>query len=82
MRYFTFRNHVNEMIANNNGTADELCEQICNYTLDVIREMDGIKDKRCFVNLATKKMETIKGNQGNETIDSFITSLELYLACS
>lgn len=44
--------------------------------------MDGIKNKRCFVNLATKKMETIKGNQSNETIDSFITSLELYLACS
>lgn len=74
MSYFTFRKHLNEMI---NSKAEELCERIYDYTLNVIGGMDDIKAKRCFVNLATKKMRTIKGKQSNETIDSFITSLEL-----
>lgn len=76
MSYFTFRKYLNEMI---NSTAEELCERIHNYTLNVIGGMDDIKAKKCFVNLATKKMRTIKGKQSNETIDGFIASLELYL---
>lgn len=79
MSYFTFRKHLNEMIANNNSTDEELCERIHDYTLNVIGGMDDIKAEKCFVNLATKKMRTIKGKHSNETIDGFIASLELYL---